>query len=52
MVALGLVDPGVDEYLHAPKQVAAMVVIPGGNDYRQIRPIGILMTHTFVRGLH
>ncbi len=30
-VPFGLRDPPVDKCLHAPQQVAAMVVIPSGN---------------------
>jgi hypothetical protein len=35
-VALGLVDPGIHENLHAPQQIAAMVVIPSRYYDRQI----------------
>ena len=52
IVPLGLIDPGIHEYLHTPKQVTTVVVIPRRDDYRQIRCIGILLTRTSLTQLH
>ena len=37
LIAAGLFDPAADEGLHAAQEIATMIVIPGGDDQRQVR---------------